>query len=49
MIEIGDFGAEDLMALYVALCADLGLSVDQMKIAALEMIDDATDEGDVFH
>lgn len=41
IVEIGDFGAEELMALYVALCSDLGLSLDQMKFAALDMIDAA--------
>ena len=38
------FGAEELIAMYVSLCAELGLHSDQMKLAALEMIDDALAE-----
>lgn len=35
------YGAEELIAMYVSLCAELGLHSDQMKLAVLEMIDDA--------
>lgn len=38
------YGAEELIAMYVSLCAELGLHSDQMKLAALEMIDDALDD-----
>lgn len=39
MEQIADFGAEELIALYCQLCADLGIGSDQAKFAALELID----------
>lgn len=55
IVEIGDFGAEEIIAMYVALCSDMGLSSDQMKFAALELIDVAVSDEthtaalEVFH
>lgn len=48
MPDLIDFGAEDLIALYVALCADLGVCREQAKMAAIELIDMAMD-GDTLH
>lgn len=45
--EVSDFGAEELMILYVELCTDLGLTVDSMKLVALELIDAAV-HGDML-
>lgn len=42
-IRIADYGADDLIFLYCQLCIDLGVSSDQAKCAALELIDRAMD------
>lgn len=42
IFEIGDLGADELIAAYVALCSEMGIGADQMKMAALELIDAAT-------
>lgn len=36
-----DYGGEELIELYHDLCCDLGIHIDQAKIAALELIDRA--------
>lgn len=49
MIEIGDIGADELIAAYVAICAGMGIGTDQMKMAALELIDMATTSPERVH